>query len=62
MTQQELIRRNIAELREEADQARHLASSLDDLASIADLFKYAEALEAYADVWQRGLLRESEAA
>jgi len=62
MTEQELIRRNIAELREEADEARHLASTLDDPASIADLFKYAESLEADADFWELGLRRHSEAA
>jgi hypothetical protein len=62
MTLQERILENIAELRAEADEARHLVSSLDDPASIADLFKYAAALEADADFWELGLRRRSEAA
>ena len=48
---------SIKELRAEADGARHLASSLDDSASIADLFAYAMALEAQADFWELGLRR-----
>jgi hypothetical protein len=53
---------NIMELRAEADEARHLASSLDDSASIADLFAYATALDAQADFWELGLRRRPEAA
>ena len=53
---------NVAELRTEADEARHLASALDDPASIADLVKYAESLEADADCWELALLRRSKAA
>ncbi|HMI96232.1 MAG TPA: hypothetical protein VK479_06935 [Micropepsaceae bacterium] len=53
---------SIKELRAEADGARHLASALNDSASIADLFAYAMALEAQADFWELGLRRQSEAA
>ena len=53
---------NVAELRREADEARHLASALDDPASIADLFEYAESLEEDADCWELALLRRSKAA
>jgi hypothetical protein len=59
---EELKLANIVALRAEADEARHLASALDDSASIADLFKYAQALEADADLWERELRRGSEAA
>jgi hypothetical protein len=62
MTRQEMILETIAELRAEADEARHLASSLDDSPSIADLFKYAESLEADADFWELGLHRRPAAA
>jgi hypothetical protein len=62
MTREELTVQNIAELRAEADEARHLASTLDDPVSIADLFKYAESLEVDADFWQLGLSRGSKAA
>jgi hypothetical protein len=62
MTREERILENIAELRAEADEARHLASTFDDPASIADLFKYAASLEADADFWELGLRRRSEAA
>jgi hypothetical protein len=41
----------VAELREEAAQARNLASTLTDPASVADLLKYASALEADAAHW-----------
>jgi hypothetical protein len=53
---------NVAELRTEADEARHLASELDDPASVADLFEYAQSLEAGADYWELALLRRSTAA
>ena len=53
---------NVAELRAEAVEARHLASALDDQASIADLFKYAESLEVDADWWEQALLRRANAA
>jgi hypothetical protein len=53
---------NVADLRSEADEARHLASALDDPASIADLFKYAESLELDADRWEQALLRRANAA
>ena len=62
MSQEELTLQNIAELREEADEARHLASELDDPLSIADLFKYAASLEDDANFWELGLRRRSEAA
>ena len=62
MTPEEMIMENIAELRAEADEARHLASTLDDSLSIVDLFKYAEALEADADLWEGKLRLHSEAA
>jgi hypothetical protein len=61
MTRQELTLQNIVELRVEADEARHLASALDDPVSIADLFKYAASLEADVDFWELGLPRPSEA-
>jgi hypothetical protein len=51
----------IADLRTEADDARHLASTVDDSASVADLFKYAASLERDADFWELGL-RHTEAA
>ena len=44
-----MIFESVAELRAEADEARHLASTLDNTASIADLFKYAASLETDAD-------------
>ena len=53
---------NVAELRTEADEARHLASALDDPESIADLFEYAESLEADADCWEQAPLCRSKAA
>jgi len=62
MTREELTLQNIAYLRAEADEARHLASTLGDPVSIADLFKYAESLEADADFWELGLCRGSKAA
>jgi hypothetical protein len=62
MVRESAIIENIIELRTEADEARHLASSLDDAASIADLFAYARALEAQADFWELGLRRQAEAA
>jgi hypothetical protein len=52
---------SVAELRAEADEARHLASTLNHTGSIADLFKYAVSLETDADFWELGL-RHSEAA
>src|SRR6266567_6305642 len=57
---EELTQANIAVLRAEADEARHLASALDDSASIVDLLKYAQALEADADLWERELRRAYE--
>ena len=57
----EIIETIIA-LRTEADEARHLTSSLNDSASIADLFAYAKALEADADFLELRLRRQSEAA
>jgi len=59
---EELTQANIAVLRAEADEARHLASALDDSASIVDLLKYAQSLEADADLWERELRRAYEAA
>ena len=56
-----MIFESVAELRAEADEARHLASTLNDTGSIADLFKYAASLETDADFWELGL-RQSEAA
>ena len=53
---------NVAELRTEADEARHLTSVLDDPESIADLFEYAESLEVDADCWELALLRRSKTA
>ena len=55
MDRQATIIENVAELRGEADEARHLATGLDDAASIADLFGYAESLETDADFWELGL-------
>ena len=49
MDHQAMIFGSVAELRAEADEARHLASTLDNTASIADLFKYAASLETDAD-------------
>ena len=43
-----------AELREEAEQARDLASTLRDQAAIADLLNYARALESDAADWEGG--------
>ena len=57
----EIIETIIA-LRTEADEARHLTSSLDDSSSIADLFAYARALEADADFFELGLRRQSQVA
>jgi len=62
MVPEEEIIETIIALRTEADEARHLTSSLGDSASIADLFAYAKALEADADFLELGLRRESEAA
>lgn len=62
MTPKELIMANIAVLRAEADEAHHLASALDDSASIANLFKCAETLEADADLWELDLRCHSQAA
>jgi len=59
---QQMTKENVAELRAEADEARHLASSLDDPASVADLFEYAASLEADANSWDLALLRGSQAA
>jgi hypothetical protein len=61
MDHQTMIFESVVELRAEADEARLLASTLDDTPSIADLFKYAELLETDADFWELGL-RHSEAA
>ena len=57
----EIIETIIA-LRTEADEARHMTSSLNDSAAIADLFAYARALEADADFLELGLRRQAEAA
>jgi hypothetical protein len=62
MATEAAIIENIIALRTEADEARHLTSSLNDSASIADLFAYARALEAHADLLELGLRRQSEAA
>ena len=62
MVPEEEIIETIIALRTEADEARHLTSSLSDSASIADLFAYAKALEADADFLELGLRRQSEAA
>jgi hypothetical protein len=58
----EITKEDIAELRAEADDARHLASALDDAASMADLFEYAASLEADAASWELVLLSGAEAA
>ena len=44
----------IAELCEEAAEARELAAMLDEPASVADLLNYASALEADAAGWGSG--------
>lgn len=62
MVPESAIIENIIELRTEADEARHLTSSLSDSASIADLFAYARALEAQADLLELGLRRHPQAA
>ena len=62
MTQQEQIVEMIAELRAEADEARHLTLHVNDSDSIADLFKYTAALEADANYLELELRRISEAA
>ena len=62
MAPESAIIENIIELRTEADEARHLASSLNDSASIADLFAYARALEAHADFLELGLSHQPKAA
>ena len=62
MAPETAIVEEIIELRAEADEARHLTSSLNDSASIADLFAYARALEAHADLLDLGLRRQAEAA
>jgi hypothetical protein len=43
-----------AELRQEAAEARDLASTLQDQAAIADLLNYARALESDATDWEGG--------
>jgi len=43
-----------AELRQEAGEARDLASTLQDQAAIADLLAYARALESDAADWEGG--------
>ena len=55
MDHQAMIFGSVAELRAEADEARHLASTLDNTASIADLFKYAASLETDADFLSESL-------
>ena len=46
---------NTAELRVEADEARHLASLLRDAPSVADLLTYASALEADASRFEEAI-------
>ena len=48
---------NIAELRVEAGEARHLASVFRNRAAVADLLKYASALEVEANRCEEGLRR-----
>lgn len=62
MARESGIIENIIELRAEADEARHLTTSLNDSASIADLFAYARALEAQADLLELELRLRSAAA
>lgn len=62
MTRQENIIEIIAELRAEADDARHLTLELDNSQSIVDLFKYAAALEGEAEYLEQELRRLSQAA
>ena len=52
---------NIAELRVEAGEARHLASVFRNRAAVADLLKYASALEVEANRWEEGLRRPESA-
>ena len=47
---------NIAELRQEASDARDLASKVAASASVRDLLSYASALEADAANWQHAFL------
>jgi hypothetical protein len=54
MDRQTMIFESIVELRAEADEARHLASTLGDTGSIADLFKYAASLETDANFLELG--------
>jgi hypothetical protein len=49
---QRMTKEDVAELRAEADDARHLASTLDDPVSVADLVEYAVSLEADANRWE----------
>ncbi len=56
----EITKEEVAELRAEALDARHLASTLDDRASAADLFEYAGSLEADANNWELALLSGAE--
>jgi hypothetical protein len=48
-----VMMRSIAELRQEATDARHLASTVAASASVRDLLSYASALEADAAIWQQ---------
>jgi hypothetical protein len=52
-----VIMRSIAELRQEATDARHLASTIAAAASVRDLLSYASALEADAANWQQTFSR-----
>jgi len=62
MVPEAAIIEKIIELRAEADEARHLTSSLDDSAVITQLLAYARALEAHADFLELGLRSQGEAA
>ena len=50
---------DIAGLREEADEARHLAALLKDAPSVADLLTYASALEADASRFEEAISSSS---
>jgi len=62
MVPEAAIIEKIIELRTEADEARHLTSSLEDSALITQLFAYARALEAHADFLELELRRRPKAA
>ena len=52
-----VLMQSIAELRQEATDARDLASTIAAAASVRDLLSYASALEADAASWQQAFSR-----